>query len=70
MGRRDGFFRNGRNYQGGDDIEYYEDTHNEKGEYTGKKQETELDFSFSQSPTMKRSEGMPLPNQSDYMIRT
>ena len=67
MGKTNEFFRNGRNSRGKNNFEYYEDTHNENGEYTGTRQEPDFGFSFSQTPTMKKSEGMPLPNQSDYI---
>ena len=67
MGKTDEFFRNGRNFRRKENYEFYEDTHNEKGEYTGTKQEPDFGFTFSQTSTMKKSEGMPLPNQSDYI---
>lgn len=56
--------RGGKNYNGdNDDVEYYEDTHNERGEYVGRGEMP----SYSQTPGMKQQAGMPLPRQTDFV---
>lgn len=74
MGRADEFFRGGRRRREKNEYEFYEDTHNENGEYTGAKQDPNFGFSFSQTPTMQQQvqstqqQGETvLPNRSDYI---
>ena len=79
MGKVDDFFRGGRRRRERNDYEFYEDTHNENGEYTGTKQDPTFGFSFSQTPTMQnrqqqqgQQQAQPqgetvLPNRSDYI---
>lgn len=55
--------RGGRNFEGdGDDMEYYEDTHNERGEYVGKGEMPQ--YSTTQS---MNAQAMRMPKASDYI---
>lgn len=68
--------RNRRNPNQENQYEYYEDTHNERGEYVGRspqpqmqpqQKKSALNFEYSASPTMKESAAKPLPSVSEHV---
>ncbi len=67
MSKFDDFFKSGRNVRGGakSDYEFYEDTHNEKGEYVGPAPAPEpIRFTPERSQKQERK---VLPTDSDYV---
>ena len=69
MGRMGDFFKSGRRRAENSEYEFYEDTHNENGEYTGSKQNPSTGFGFSQAPTTQQqgTDETTLPGSSDYI---
>lgn len=67
MGQFSDWLRRGKNYREGEEVEYYEDTHDDKGGYVDSQRRSAAGAPLYSENVAPRQGGMPLPNSKQFV---